>query len=53
MSIHSAKEVQIALLIAKEVKIPNKYSDFLDIFLEKKALVLLEMTKFNQHVIKL
>ena len=29
-----------------------KYLDFLDIFLEKKALILLEVTNLNQHAIE-
>ena len=51
--IHPAREAQIALLIAKEVKIPTKYSDFSDIFSEKNTLVLPEITNLNQHAIKL
>ena len=51
--IYSAQEAQIALLVAKEVQIPTKYSDFSDIFLKKKALILSEIIKFNQHAIKL
>ena len=43
----------MASLIAKKVTIPTYYLDFSDIFLEKKALVLLEITKLNQHAIKL
>ena len=46
-SIHPAQEAQIALLIIKEVQIPSKYSDFLDVFLKKKALILPEATEFN------
>ena len=53
MSIHLAKEVQITLLTIREIKIPAKYSDFSNIFSEKKALVLPELTKLNQHVIEL
>ena len=41
------------MLVAKEVKISTKYSDFLDVFLEEKASILSEVTKLNQHVIKL
>ena len=51
--IHPARKAQIALLIAKEVKIPIDYSDFSNVFLEEKALVLLEITYINQHAIKL
>ena len=53
MAIHPAREAQIALLIAKEVKISTKYSDFSDVFLEKKASILPEATKLNQHAIEL
>ena len=53
MAIHLAKEAQIALLVAEEVKIPIKYSDFSDMFLEDKALILPKAIKLNQHAIKL
>ena len=53
MTIHPAKKAQIALLVAKKVKISTKYLDFSDVFLEEKALILLEATKLNQHIIKL
>ena len=53
MAIHPAKKAQIALLVAKAVKIPIKYSDFSDVFLEEKALILPEATKLNQYVIEL
>lgn len=35
------------------MKISNKYSDFSDIFLEERALVLLKIMKLNQCAIKL
>ena len=41
------------MLVIKEIKIPTKYSDFSNIFLKKKALILLEGTKLNQCAIKL
>ena len=53
MSIHPTRKAQIASLIAEEVEIPTDYSDFLDVFSEKKALVLSEITDLNQHVIEL
>ena len=53
MAIHSAKKAQIALLIVKKFKIPTKYSNFSDIFLKEKALILPEVTKLNQYAIKL
>ena len=52
IAIQPAKKAQIALLAAKKVKIFIKYSDFSDIFLEEKALILLEATEFNQYTIK-
>ena len=53
IAIHLARKAQIALLVVKEVKIPTEYSDFSDVFLVKKALILLETTKLNQYAIKL
>ena len=51
--IHPDKAAQIASLLSKKVKILKEYSDFIDVFLKEKALVLLEQTEFNQHIIKL
>ena len=51
--IHPDRKAQIASLLTEKVKIPDKYSDFTDIFSEKKALVLSERTEFNKHVIDL
>ena len=53
MAIHPTRKAQVALLVAKEVKIPIKYSDFSDVFLEENALILPEVTELNQHAIKL
>ena len=53
MAIYLAKKAQIALLVTKKVQILIKYLDFLDIFLKKKALILLKTIKSNQHAIKL
>ena len=53
MAIHPAREAQIASLVAERVKIPTKYSDFSDVFLEKKALILSKATEMNQHAIEL
>ena len=39
IAIYQARKVYIALLVAKKIKILKKHSDFLDAFLEKKALV--------------
>ena len=53
MSIHPAKKAQIALLIAEEVKIPNDYLDFSDVFSKEKALLLPEIIDLNQYAIEL
>ena len=53
IAIHLARKAQIVLLITEEVKIPTKYSDFLDVFSKAKASILSEITELNQHVIKL
>lgn len=41
------------MLIAKKIEILVKYLDFQEVFSEKKALVLPEITNLNQHAIKL
>ena len=51
--IHLDRAAQIAFLLTEEVKIPDEYSDFTDVFLEEKALVLLERTELNEHAINL
>ena len=53
MTIHSAGEAQLALLLTKEVTVPVEYSDFADVFSEKSANVLPERTGANEHAIKL
>ena len=45
--------MQIALLVAEKIQIPAKYSNFSDVLLKKKALILLGVTNLNQYVIKL
>ena len=52
MAIHPARKAQIILLIAEKVQSLNKYLDFLDIFLEKKASILSKTSKLNQYAIK-
>ena len=42
MTIHLAREAQLAFLLAEKVTVPTKYLDFTDVFLEKLANVLLE-----------
>ena len=53
MAIQPTRKAQIALLVAKKVKIPTKYSDFSDVFSKKKAFILLETTKMNKYAIEL
>ena len=53
MTIHPAREAQLAFLFTKEVFVPTKYSDFANVFLEKSANVLLEWTGANEHAIEL
>lgn len=40
-------------MFIKKVTILNKYFDFADIFLKKKALLLAEQTKLNKYAIML
>ena len=49
--IYQDRAAQIASLLAKKVRIPDEYSDFADVFSEKKALVLPERTELNAHAI--
>ena len=51
--IHPDRAAQIVSLPTEEVKIPDEYSDFTDVFSEEKALVLPERTKLNEHAIDL
>ena len=51
--IHQDKAAQIVFLLTKEVKIPDKYSDFANVFSEEKVLVLFEYIKLNKHTIDL
>ena len=51
--IYPDRAVQIALLLTKEVKILNKYADFINVFSEKKALVLPECIKLHEYTINL
>lgn len=45
--IYQVKKVKITLLLTKKIKIKVKYSDFLNIFLEKNVLVLSKLNKSN------
>ena len=47
MPIYLAREAQIPLLVAEEVKILTKYSDFSNVFSEEKASILPKVTKLN------
>ena len=51
LRIHLDREAQIASLLTEEVKIPDEYSDFTNVFSEEKALVLRECTEFNKYAI--
>ena len=53
ISIHPAREAQLALLLTKEVTVPNEYLDFADVFSENSANVLPKRTGANEHIIKL
>ena len=47
MPIHPAQKAQITLLAIEEVKILTKYSDFSDVFLEEKVLILSKVINLN------
>ena len=53
MSIHPARNAQLALLLTQKVTVLTKYSDFVDVFLKKLANVFSEQTGSNKHAIKL
>ena len=53
MTIHPARKAQIALLLAKKVTIPAKYTNFSDVFSKKSAKMLPKRTKINKHAIEL
>ena len=44
---------QIVTLLNKKGKIPDKYADFANVFLEEKVLVLPKRTKLNEYAINL
>lgn len=46
--IYPDKKAWIAFLLIEKVTILDKYSDFANVFSEKKALVLLEQTNLNK-----
>ena len=51
--IHPDRKAQITSLLTKEVKIPDKYSDFTDVFSKEEALVLPKHIELNEHAIDL
>ena len=51
--IHPNKAAQIASLLTKEINIPDEYSNFVNVFLKEKALVLSEQIEFNQYIVEL
>ena len=53
LSIILNRKAQITFLLTKKVTILNKYSNFANVFSEKKSLVLSEQTELNEHAIKL
>ena len=53
LGIYPDKTAQIAFLLAKEVRIPDEYSDFANVFSKEKALVLPERIELNEHAINL
>lgn len=53
MTIHQAREAQIALLLIKEVIILTEYADFANGFLQESAKILSERTGINKYAIKL
>ena len=53
ISIHLDKKAYIAFLFTKKIKFLDKYLDFVDIFLEKKVLVLPKRTKLSGPTINL
>ena len=53
MSIHLAREAQLASLLTEEVTVPVEYLNFANVFSEKSANVLSERTGASKHAIKL
>lgn len=53
MTIHSTREAQIALLVAKKVNVSAKYLNYADIFLKEVAAELLKRLGINEHAIDL
>lgn len=53
MSIYSACEAQITLLLIEEVEVLKEYAYFLNVFLKKSATVLLNCLDIDKHIIDL
>lgn len=53
MSIYSAWEAQIILLLVKEISVPEKYANFSDVFFKESVVVLPNCLDINKHVINL
>lgn len=51
--IYLNKKVKITSLLIKKIIILYKYFNFIDVFLKKKALILLEQINFNKYTIEL
>ena len=51
--VHLDRKAQVTSLLIEKVKIPDEYSDFDNVFLEKKVLVPPERIKLNEHTINL
>ena len=48
-----AREIQIALLLAKKVTVLAKYLDFANVFSEESVNIFPEQSEVNKHIIKL
>ena len=53
ITIYPTKKAQMALLLAKEITVLAKYSNFADMFFEQSANILPEQTNVDEHAIKL
>lgn len=53
MSIYQAQEVQMVLLLAKEVRLLKEYIDFLEVFSKESTTVLLDYLDIIKNVINL
>ena len=53
ITIYLSRKAHLALLLAKKVTVPKKYSDFANVFSEKSANVFSEQTRVNEYIIEL